>query len=83
MSQSHSVKITMGYTDYSERTYNLPTEYVQQSGTVKTKIQAFNTAAAIASSDVAKTFLSENGAPVSGILTAEIVTVQEEVVYSG
>lgn len=73
----------MKYTDYSERTYSLPTEYVQQSTTVKTKIQAFNTAAAIASSDVAKTFLSENGAPVSAITNAEIVTVTEEVVYSG
>lgn len=83
MSQSHSVRLTMKYTDYSERTYNLPTEYVQQSTTVKTKIQAFNTAAAIASSDVAKTFLSENGAPVIGITNAEIVTVTEEVVYSG
>ena len=55
----------------------------QQSGTVKTKIQAFNTAAAISGSDVAKTFLSENGAPVSGIINAEIVTVEEQVIYNG
>lgn len=82
MSQSHSVKITMGYTDYSQRTYTLPTEYAQQSGVMKPKIQAFNTAAAISSSDVAKTFLSDDGAPVSGIVAAEIVTVDEEVIYS-
>lgn len=83
MSQSHSVRITMTYTDYSERTYNLPTEFVQQAESVKPKIQAFNTAAAIASSDVAKTFVSENGAPVSRITGAEIVTVEEQVVYNG
>lgn len=82
MSQSHSVKITMAYTDYSQRTYTLPTEYEQQSSTMKPKIQAFNTAAAIQSSDVAKTFLSDDGAPVSGIVAAEIVTIDEEVIYS-
>lgn len=83
MSQSHSVRITMTYADYSERTYNLPTEYAQQSEVVKPKIQAFNTAAGIAGSDVAKTFVSDGGAPVSGITAAEIVTVEEQVIYNG
>ena len=73
----------MTYTDYSDRTYNLPTEYLQQADAVKAKIAAFNTAATITGSDVAKTFLSENGAPVSGITAAEIVTVEEKVIYNG
>lgn len=83
MSTSFSVELTIAYQDYTERTYKLPTRTAQNAGTVKTKIQAFNTAAAISSSDVAKTFLSDNGAHPIGITEAEIVTVEEEVIYNG
>lgn len=83
MSMTYSLNLTISYIDATTRTYKLPTVNLQQSSTVKPLIQAFNAAAADSTSDIAKTFISENGMAPVGITEAQIITVEEEVLYSG
>lgn len=84
MSGTTALKLTMLYSDSDTRTYtinDLDSEKIVIDD-VKTKIKAFNQAAATDNSDVKKTFISDDGYNVTEISEAEIVTTTEEVIYS-
>lgn len=76
------IKLGIIYTDYSDRTYNINNNNAA-ANEVKEKIAAFNTAAADPNSSVAKTFISEGGAPVARISEADMIYTQEDVIYRG
>ena len=84
MPETTTVTMNVGltYTDYS-RTYKLPMREIPQNlAPIKTAIRNFNVAASSASSSVAQTFISDNGAPVASINEATLVMRTEEVLYS-
>lgn len=83
VSVTNSIKLTMLYEDFTERTYSIPVYNTPNPTSVKENVWAFNDDASISGSDLQKTFISENGLPVMQISTAQIVTVEEEVIYSG
>lgn len=76
---TNTLNMKATYGDYTERTYK-----INWNGNtdIATKIQAFNQAAASASSSVAQTFLSENGAQITAITEATTVTRTEEEIYN-
>ena len=85
---SSQIKVRLEYTDNSERVYNM--QITDQMAVdqdfrayAKQKIRDFNTAAASIGSSVQQTFVSTGGNNVTRIVTAEIVTTQEEVIYNG
>lgn len=78
-----TMNVGLTYTDYSTRTYKLPIrEMPTELEPFKTAIRNFNVAASSASSSVAQTFISDNGAPVASINEATLVIRTEEVLYS-
>lgn len=83
MSTTYRIELTLSYIDALTRTYKLPQNSNPNASTVKNKIASFNTAAATSSSDVARTFISENGMAPVGITEARIISETEEVIYSG
>lgn len=86
MATTTTINVELTYTDYSTRTYKIPTPEPpvtpEQTEAVKTAIRNFNTAAQTQDSSVQQTFLSENGAPVASINEATVVVREEEVLYS-
>ena len=85
---SSQIKVRLEYTDNSERVYSM--QITDQMAVdqdfrayAKQKIRDFNTAAASIGSSVQQTFVSTGGNNVTRIVTAEIVTTQEEVIYNG
>lgn len=83
MATTNTINLKVGYEDYTERTYKIP--YVGTStmnyDAVVTKIKEFNTAASTQDSNVKQTFLSENGAQITGITDATIVRREETEIY--
>lgn len=83
MATTTTINVELTYTDYSTRTYKIPTpEPPEETTAIKTAIRNFNTAAQTENSSVRQTFLSENGNPVASINQATIVTREEEVLYA-
>lgn len=83
---TNTVNLKATYGDYTERNYKVPFvgytgEGAMTADQVAAKIHEFNTAAASASSSVQQTFLSENGAPITAITEAVIVTREETQIY--
>lgn len=83
MSTTTVIRTTLMYQDGATRTYSIEAPATPDPTQVKTKIAAFNAAAAIGTSDVNKTFVSDFGNPVTLIKEAEIVTTTEEAIYNG
>lgn len=84
MSTTTTINLDLSYTDYSERTYKIPFDPENITGQqCIDRIQAFNTAAAIPTSNVAQTFVSKTGAPVARITAAMVLTRTEEVIFNG
>ena len=90
-SKNSQMRIRMLYVDNSERLYTITLgDSINETATynavvanAKTRIVAFNQAAADTTSNVAKTFISNSGARVEEITEAEIVTTEEEEIYNG
>lgn len=86
MATTDTVNVELAYTDHTERTYKIPfngEKSAEGYNAVKQAIRNFNTAAADSTSAVAQTFLSKSGAPAAGIMNATLVTITEDVIYSG
>ena len=78
METTIKVQLTLVYSDATTR--NLTFNGVEEEAIpdVKEKVQAIN---ANMPAVVAATFVSANGAPVTMIRSAKIITTQEEVIY--
>ena len=80
---TNKIKLTAIYTDYEERTINIPNKYgFEDHASIKAAIANFNAAAASIGSSVNQTFVSNGGASIARIKAAEIVETTEEVIYS-
>lgn len=80
---TNKIKLTAIYTDYEERTINIPNKYgFEDYASIKSAIANFNAAAASIGSSVNQTFVSNGGASIARIKAAEIVETTEEVIYS-
>ena len=83
-----TMKLKLGYANTSNRTYSIKiTDEAYNDSSyrenAKTKIRAFNTAAANSSSSVAQTFVDgDTNSPTTGIIEASVVKVNEEVIYN-
>lgn len=83
MSSTKTIRTTLVYEDATTRTYSLPASQNITAALAKSRVAAFNAAAATGTSDVNKTFISDTGQTVTQISEAEIVTKTEEVIYNG
>lgn len=83
MSTTTAIKVTMAYSDANSRTYSIDDVGTVDVASVKAAITAFNQAASIEGSNVKKTFVSDEGAPVTSITQGRIVQTTEEVLYNG
>ena len=82
-SQVNNVVITMLFADGFSRNYTFEGVADADLDSVKSKIQAINANANNEYENFYKTFVSSDGEPVTSISAAKIVTVSEEVIYSG
>ena len=73
----------MLYDDNSTRTYTFENVASEDLGDVKDKILAINANANNEYANFYQTFVSNDGEPVTKIESAKIVTIEEEVIYSG
>lgn len=78
-----TINATLLYSDYSERTYKIPMTDEATDTTAKEAIIAFNEAAQNNNIAITQTFISDNGAPVTGIKDAVVIRTTEDVIYSG
>ncbi len=79
------IQVELTYTDYTKRNYRIPFKgevTAENITAAKAAIEAFNTAAGAASSAVAMTFISDDGAVVGGITDATIIQTTEEDIYN-
>jgi len=76
----NTVNITVSYTDATSHTYAFNNVKADALTGVKDKVKAIN---ANMSQDFKKTFVSSSGAQAMQIGKAQIVSTQEEVIYSG
>ena len=83
MSSSSNVVVTLLYDDNSTRTYTFENVASEDLGDVKDKILAINANANNEYANFYQTFVSNDGEPVTKIESAKIVTIEEEVIYSG
>ena len=80
---TNKIKLTAIYTDYEERTFNIPNNWQPEDyASIKSAIANFNTAAASIGSSVNQTFVSNGGASIARIKAAEVIETTEEVIYS-
>jgi len=82
-SQTNNVIVTLLFEDDSTR--NITFEGVEEDDlmSVKAKIQSINANANNEYANFYQTFISDDGEPVIKIESAKIVTIEEEVIYSG
>ena len=82
-SQTNNVVITLLFEDDSTR--NITFEGVDEDDLidVKSKIRAINANANNEYANFYQTFISDDGEPVLKIESAKIVSIEEEVIYSG
>ena len=83
MSSSSNVVVTLLYDDNSTRTYTFENVASEDLGDVKDKILAINANANNEYANFYQTFVSNDGEPFTKIESAKIVTIEEEVIYSG
>lgn len=84
MSTTTNLKVTIAYLDATSRNYTIQNVASDiDPDDVKAQITAFNQAAEQTGSNVQQTFVSDNGARITTISGAEIITIEEEVIYNG
>lgn len=83
MATTNTVEVTVGYGDYTSRKYTLPWDTeTMTTASISAAAAAFNTAASTENSTVKQVFLSDGGAPISGVTKVATVTETTEVIYS-
>ena len=82
-SSQNNVVITLIYDDDTTRNYTFEGVAQADLSTVKSKIQSINANANNDYANFYQTFISDDGEAVTKIESAKIVTIQEEVIYSG
>lgn len=94
MATSYEFKAKLRYTDLETKTYTLPVASAEQidPATMMTRAKELNRVFGGASSSIdaantyaaamQQTFVSSEGAPVSGIISMSTITREEEVIYS-
>ena len=83
MSSINNVIVTLLYDDDSTRTYTFENVATADLTNVKAKIQSINANSNDEYANFYQTFVSKDGAAVTRIESAKIVTIEEEVIYSG
>lgn len=78
METTIKVQLTLVYSDATTRNLTFNGVDSTATGSVKAKVKAIN---ANMPAVVSATFVSANGAPVTMIRSAKIITTQEEVIY--
>lgn len=78
MTTTTALKLTLAYSDYSNRTYTIKDYDQANLETTQTRIIAFNQNVP---STVQYTFISDNNAPCARISDAEMVTEESSIVY--
>lgn len=80
---TRSVKITLAYADATSRTYTFNGVDSQYLPDVKDNIRDVNSSlAAGTANSFANTFVSDNGSPCTMISKGQIITLEQEVIYS-
>ena len=82
-SQTNNVTLTMLFEDDFSRNYTFAGVAEADLASIKSKIQAINANTDNAYENFYKTFVSAEGAPVTKIEAAKIITVEEEEIYIG
>jgi len=82
-SSQNNLVITLLYEDDSTRSYTFEDVESADLQDVKSKIQAINENVNDEYANFYQTFVSKDGEPVIKISSAKIVTMEEEVIYSG
>lgn len=82
-SQTNNVIITLLYEDGDTRNITFEGVASEDLAAVKSKIKAINANANNEYENFYKTLVSDDGEPVEKIESCRIVSVEEEVVYSG
>lgn len=78
-----NVIITLLYEDDSTRNYVFEDVAAADLLNIRDKINAINENANNEYQNFYKTFISDDGEPVSKIISAKIVSLEEEVIYNG
>lgn len=78
MTTTTVLKVTLAYTDYSNRTYSIKDYDPTNVDTTQARITAFNQNVP---NTVQYTFISDNNAPCARISGAEMVTEESTIVY--
>ena len=78
-----NVIITLLYEDDSTRNYVFENVAAADLLNIRDKINAINENANNEYQNFYKTFISDDGEPVSKIISAKIVSLEEEVIYNG
>lgn len=82
-SLTNNVVITLRFDDDSTRNITFENVASEDLMTVKAKIQSINDNANNEYANFYATFVSDDGEPVVKIESCKIVSIQEEVIYSG
>ena len=82
-SLTNNVVITLLFNDDSTRNITFENVASEDLMTVKAKIQSINANANNEYANFYATFVSDDGEPVVRIESCKIVSIQEEVIYSG
>lgn len=82
-SSQNNLVITLLYEDDFTRSYTFEDVESADLQDVKSKIQAINENVNDEYANFYQTFVSKDGEPVTKISSAKIVTMEEEVIYSG
>ena len=82
-SLTNNVTITLLFNDDSTRNITFENVASEDLTTVKSKIQSINANANNEYANFYATFVSDDGEPVVKIESCKIVSIQEEVIYSG
>lgn len=78
-----SVKITLAYEDATSRTYTFNGVTTAQASNVKYQVLDINDSLeAGTANSFAHTFISDNGSPCKMISKAQVISLEQEVIYS-
>lgn len=82
-SETNNVIVTLLYSDNTRRNITFEDVADENIMNVKAKIKAINANANNEYENFYKTFVSDDGEPVTKIESCKIVVIEEEVIYSG